>query len=92
MQEVITQRAHQGIQQAPVPANVPKAVATKKKEQALRQFDEQQREFHDTVVNAFAQSLHTVFLVSAGMLTVAFVLTFFIRELELKRHQGEQAA
>ena len=92
MQEVITQWAHQGIQQAPVPANVPKAVATKKKEQALRQFDEQQREFHDTVVNAFAQSLHTVFLVSAGMLTVAFVLTFFIRELELKRHQGEQAA
>ena len=92
MQEVITQRAHQGIQQAPVPANVPKAVATKKKEQALRQFDEQQREFHDTVVNAFAQSLHTVFLVSAGMLAVAFVLTFFIRELELKRHQGEQAA
>lgn len=91
MQEVITQRAHQGIQQAPVPANVPKAVATKKKEQALRQFDEQQREFHDTVVNAFAQSLHTVFLVSAGMLAVAFVLTFFIRELELKRHQGEQA-
>ena len=91
MQEVIAQRAHQGIQQAPVPANVPKAVATEKKEQALRQFDEQQREFHDTVVNAFAQSLHTVFLVSAGMLAVAFVLTLFIRELELKRHQEKRA-
>jgi len=91
MQEVIAQRAHQGIQQAPVPANVPKAVATEKKEQAIRQFDEQQREFHDTVVNAFAQSLHTVFLVSAGMLAVAFVLTLFIRELELKRHQEKRA-
>lgn len=91
MQEVIAQRAHQGIQQAPVPANVPKAVATEKKEQALRQFDEQQREFHDTVVNAFAQSLHTVFLVSAGMLAAAFVLTLFIRELELKRHQEKRA-
>ncbi|MBB1555148.1 MFS transporter [Candidatus Saccharibacteria bacterium] len=91
MQEVIAQRAHQGIQQAPVPANIPKAVATEKKEQALRQFDEQQREFHDTVVNAFAQSLHTVFLVSAGMLAVAFVLTLFIRELELKRHQEKRA-
>jgi drug resistance transporter, emrB/qacA subfamily len=91
MQEVIAQRAHQGIQQAPVPANVPKAVATEKKEQALRQFDDQQREFHDTVVNAFAQSLHTVFLVSAGMLAAAFVLTLFIRELELKRHQEKRA-
>lgn len=91
MQEVIAQRAHQGIQQAPVPANIPKAVATEKKEQAIRQFDEQQREFHDTVVNAFAQSLHTVFLVSAGMLVVAFVLTLFIRELELKRHQEKRA-
>jgi drug resistance transporter, emrB/qacA subfamily len=91
MQEVIAQRAHQGIQQAPVPANIPKAVATEKKEQAIRQFDEQQREFHDTVVNAFAQSLHTVFLVSAGMLAVAFVLTLFIRELELKRHQEKRA-
>jgi hypothetical protein len=43
---------------------------------------------HEAYVNAFALSLQPVFLVAAGIGVVAFVLTWFLREVPLRKHAG----
>ncbi|MGZ4638530.1 MAG: MDR family MFS transporter [Actinomycetes bacterium] len=43
------------------------------------------------VVAAFVDALHTVFLVAVPVVAVAFVLSFFIKELPLRGHGGPPA-
>ena len=47
---------------------------------------------HGPVVQAFADSLHVVFLTAFPFLLVAFVLTWFLKEVPLRKHAGGLAA
>jgi hypothetical protein len=42
----------------------------------------------DLVLNGFADSMHTVFVVVAALVVPAFVLTFFVKELPLRTTGG----
>jgi EmrB/QacA subfamily drug resistance transporter len=44
------------------------------------------------VLEGFADSMHTVFLVVAAIVVPAFVLTFFIKEVPLRQHGGLASA
>jgi hypothetical protein len=44
------------------------------------------------VLEGFADSMHTVFLVVACIVVPAFVLTFFIKEVPLRQHGGLESA
>lgn len=51
--------------------------------------------FHDfvaTLQTALASSITQIFLVSAVLMGIAFVLTFFIKEIPLKHHAGDEDA
>lgn len=41
---------------------------------------------HDGYLNAFAASMHTVYLVAAGVVMIAFVLAWFMKDQPLRQH------
>ncbi len=42
------------------------------------------------ILNAFTKSIDTVFLIAASMTAVGFFLTFFLKEVRLRGHKGEE--
>lgn len=75
-QQMIKDVATQGINAAELPAPV--------KEKALSTFSQQQKDFNNDVIDAFAKSLQRVFIVSGILMTIGFVATLFIREKPLR--------
>lgn len=75
-QQMIKDVATQGISAAQLPAPV--------KEKALSTFTQQQKDFNNDVIDAFAKSLQRVFIVSGILMTIGFVATLFIREKPLR--------
>jgi EmrB/QacA subfamily drug resistance transporter len=51
---------------------------------ATEQFAAEQDAFHTDIVNAFTDSLHRIFVVAAGIMAVAVVLTLFVPNRKLK--------
>ena len=47
-------------------------------------FKAEQDEFHTDVIDAFAESLHHIFLTAAGLMGVAVLLTLFVPNRKLK--------
>jgi EmrB/QacA subfamily drug resistance transporter len=74
--ETITEQANKAIDAAPAPTPI--------KEAQKEQFAKNQTEFKDTVVNAFSNSLHTVFHVSAGLMVLALIAVSFVKERKLR--------
>jgi EmrB/QacA subfamily drug resistance transporter len=66
--------------------NAPEPVRTA----ATEEFTANQDEYSDKVVHAFSDSLRRIFGVASGLMLIAAVLVFFIRERELK-HAGANA-
>lgn len=66
----------QTISKAPLPAPV---VAKAKSD-----FQTQQNNYSTKVVDAFSQSLHTIFVSTAGIMLIAFLLSLVIKERHLK--------
>ena len=82
--EAIRDGAMKGIEHAPLPA--PVVDAQKKK------FTTEQDQFSRDVVDAFTESLHHIFMISASLMAVATVLILAVRERELRtdvHHAGE---
>ncbi len=71
----IKQHAINGIDQSTLPAAM--------KQSRVQAFTEQQNHFSHTVTASFADSLHQVFLITTGLMGLAFVATLFIREKHL---------
>lgn len=74
--DTITQQANEAIDAAPV--------ATPVKEAQKEQFITNQEEFKGNVVEAFTDSLHTVFYVSSGLMVLALMAVSFITQRELR--------
>lgn len=75
-QQMIKGVATEGIKASQLPAPV--------KESALNTFTKQQQDFNNTVIDAFAKSLHRVFIVSGVLMSIGFIATLFIREKPLR--------
>ncbi len=54
------------------------------REAARKQFIEKQDQYSSKVTHAFSKSLQRIFIASAGLMTVAAVMVFLIKERELK--------
>ena len=54
------------------------------KKQQLAQFEEQQNEFSDTLIDAFTTSLHRIFMVSSVLMVMALSLVLFVEEKQLR--------
>ena len=54
------------------------------KKQQLAQFEEQQNEFSDTLIDAFTTSLHRIFMVSSALMVMALSLVLFVEEKQLR--------
>jgi len=74
--QTIKDVATQGIGASNLPAPV--------KEATLDSFVKQQNAFSDDVINAFATSLHRVFVVSGSLMSIGFIAVLFIREKPLR--------
>jgi EmrB/QacA subfamily drug resistance transporter len=74
--QTIAQQAASGIDKSPLPPAV--------KDKQNQVFEQQQNTFSYNVTHAFASSLDKVFLITAGLMGVAFVATLFIREKTLE--------
>lgn len=74
--QTIKDVATQGIGASNLPAPV--------KEATLDAFVKQQNAFSDDVIDAFASSLHRVFLVSGSLMSIGFIAVLFIREKPLR--------
>jgi EmrB/QacA subfamily drug resistance transporter len=74
--QTIKNYATQGITAADLPAPA--------KQAALDAFIKQQNAFSDDVIDAFAKSLHRVFLVSGSLMAIGFVAVLFLREKPLR--------
>ncbi len=61
----------------------------KARQAAQKQFTQQQDEFTETIVNAFTESLHHIFLIAAGLMAVGLVTVTFIKNKKL--HSGVKA-
>ena len=72
--ETIARAAAQGFERLPAPAQV----------QAKQQFNQQQAEFTDVILHAFADGLHQVFLISSGLMVVAMIAVMPVREKRLR--------
>jgi hypothetical protein len=48
--------------------------------------------FVGTLQNALAHSITQIFLASAGLMLVAFAISFFIKEIPLRHHVGDDEA
>ena len=60
------------------------SLPTAQKDAATKQFQENQDEYSDKVVHAFTKSLQQIFIASAGLMFLASIVVFFIKEKELK--------
>ncbi len=56
------------------------------RQRALEDFKAKQHDYSQSILNAFADSLHTIFKIATGLLAVALVLIVFVRERELRSH------
>lgn len=74
--QTIKDAAAQGIAASQLPAPA--------KEAALHSFTKQQQAFSDDVIDAFAKSLHRVFIVSGSLMAIGFVAVLFLREKPLR--------
>jgi EmrB/QacA subfamily drug resistance transporter len=74
--ETIAEQANKAIDAAPIPTQI--------KDTQKEQFTKNQTEFKDTVVNAFSDSLHEVFYVSAGLMVLALIAVSFVKERKLR--------
>jgi MFS family permease len=74
--DTIAEQSAKAIDAAPVSAPV--------KQAQKEQFTKNQTEFKDTVVNAFSDSLHKVFYVSAGLMVLALFAVSFVKERKLR--------
>lgn len=72
--ETIARAAAQGFERLPAPAQA----------QAKQQFSQQQEEFTNVILHAFADGLHQVFLISAGLMVVAMIVVMPVREKRLR--------
>ena len=72
--ETIAQTAAQGFERLPAPAQA----------QAKQQFSQQQEEFTNIILHAFADGLHQVFLISSGLMVVAMITVIPVREKRLR--------
>ena len=72
--ETIARAAAQGFERLPAPAQA----------QAKQQFSQQQEEFTNVILHAFADGLHQVFLISAGLMVVAMIAVMPVREKRLR--------
>lgn len=72
--ETIAKAAAQEFERLPAPAQA----------QAKQQFNQQQAEFTDVILHAFADGLHQVFLISSGLMVVAMIAVMPIREKRLR--------
>jgi EmrB/QacA subfamily drug resistance transporter len=61
------------------------------KQQAKDKLAKEQSEYADKITHAFSDSLQRLFMVSAGLMLVAAVLVFMIREKTLKAASPEEA-
>jgi MFS family permease len=74
-EEVIKQSASAGFAKIPVP---------QVREAATQKFAEQQRGFHDDIIDAFTESLHRIFMVSSGLMALALCVVSFVKERPLR--------
>lgn len=74
--QAIKDGAAQAINATPAPAPVKKA--------QLAAIDTMQTNYNHDVVYAFANGLHEIFLIAASLMGVAFVLTLFVKERQLR--------
>lgn len=51
---------------------------------AQKQFDTQQKDFSAQIVDAFTKSLHTIFMISSGLMVLAFAVVTFVEEKKLR--------
>lgn len=72
--ETIARAAAQGFERLPAPAQA----------QAKQQFSQQQEEFTNVILHAFADGLHQVFLISSGLMVVAMIAVMPVREKRLR--------
>lgn len=81
--ERITEQATAGIEASPAPKEA--------KQAAITQFTDLQNAFRTTVIDAFTYALHHIFIVSASLMSVAFLLAIFLPNRELKDRLGSDA-
>lgn len=72
----IRENALKGIDAAPLPSHV--------KELQKQKFNDEQQQFSDDITNAFTESLHHIFTISASLAVIALILVLFVRERELR--------
>ena len=74
-QKEITSRAIAGINESPLPSAA--------KQAQIKKFKSDQAQFRRDVVDSFTESLHVVFVTSAGLMVLAFIAILFMKEKEL---------
>jgi drug resistance MFS transporter, drug:H+ antiporter-2 family len=57
---------------------------------ATENFITQQRDFHSAIINAFTDSLHNIFMVSSGLMALAFCVVLFIKERPLRKNTNSR--
>lgn len=72
----ILEQATQSIDSSPLPQPT--------KTEAIKRFSSEQQGFEKHVIDAFTDSLHRVFMVSASLMTIAFLLSLALPNPELK--------
>jgi hypothetical protein len=59
------------------------------KEALKKDFETKQNDFGDKIVNAFADSMHTIFYVTSGVMLLALLLSFTLKERPLQAASPE---
>ncbi len=59
-------------------------------EVAVRQIEEQQSAYNDRLVHAFSDSLHRIFMITASLMFLALVLSFFLKERPLRAAKADE--
>jgi len=54
------------------------------KDAAQKQFSDKQNDYSDKVINAFATSIHHIFIVTSSIAAIAFVASFWLKERQLR--------
>lgn len=80
VKEQITNKAQAAMTELPVQA----------KEQAQTEFTKSQEEFASTVTHVFSDSLQRIFLVAGGLMTLATIAAFAMKERRLKSASPDQ--
>lgn len=74
--QAIRDGAAAGLAKAQVPPQVQQA--------QLKAFEKQQNDFSTKLINAFTESLHEIFMVSAVLMTIGLALVIFLKEKPLR--------